>query len=472
MEEKVSSERESSISYYIFEFHQGHVPQVLWNYGSQIEDVNGLMWYAVTTPAVQESNLDNTKPSTLHSSYKNNDFVAFYELVPDVEARGFTRTVCICALSSTDINAISSNTDFENRVLELFQSSVEKAYPVFKKEMEKYVGSLQATIKASTANYELLKNIEDEITNVIKNLDITPDTTQEEQAPEKFTQINNDLRDVTSLFGFDELIKGLTEISNDTLYSSEIARIHKYAYYKESKLGINFGGITGEKYPSFVSFAFKHKKETKKDRFTLVSLLKSRNFQHIVFSILSGIPFIIESRSPEAMILARKFSAFVPCFEESSLVFINEENVKTSKISSIGKSIIICLSLEKDCDQSFAILNLNKCYYEGPLCPFRSFVFTELSPATNNEASFLLLVFSRLKELSTKFVSVCETLASQNISDMDAIYKLIVSCGFNEFDFLVLQYWTSCLAKYENISTIQMPKSAPLPEGIVAYFEE
>ena len=115
---------------------------------------------------------------------------------------------------------------------------------------------------------------------------------------------------------------------------------------------------------------------------------------------------------------------------------------------------------------------MDKCYYEGPLCPTKSFVFSELSPVTNNDASFLLLAFTRLSETGSRFINSVYTLTTHNISDLDVISKMLTACGFNEFDLLILQYWMSCLAKYKNVDIIPMPKSLPLPEGIVAYFED
>jgi hypothetical protein len=469
--ENIEYRTDGNITYYIFEFHQGHLPQVLWNSGPPIEDVDGLMWYSVTTPVVQESDLDNTKPSVYHSTYKSNDFVAFYQLIPDVEARGFTRTVCVCVLSKKDINAITRNTDFEDKVAHLFRNSVEKAYPSFRKEMEEYVGALQSTIKSYPESADLLKQIEEEILTIANKLNITPDTTQKEKSPEVFSRINNDLRDVKTLFDFDGLVSGLLDVSHETFDSCECAKIQKFAHYHENKPNLNFGGITGDTYPKFAGLIFKFKEEVKNDRFTLTSLLKSKNFQHILFSVLCGIPLIIESKNPNASILARKFSTFVPFFEESSLEVINEENVKTTRIAKMKKSIFVCLSLIRDSDQSFAILNLDKCHYEGPLCPAKSFVFSELSPALINDVSFLLLVFSRLKDLGTKFVNIISTLNRKSISDLDVISRTFSMNGFNDFDLSVLQYWMTCLVKYENVDVVPMPKTNPLLEGIVAYFE-
>ena len=475
----------SSYSCYIFEFHQGNIPQILWNSGPSIKNVDELMWYVVTTPAAQDSNLSNSPPSIFSSYFDSNYFVSFYMLIPDSEARGFTRTVSVCICGKKQIENTLRSNGIINEIAILFQKSVQDSLPSFKKEISEYVGSLKSTMKENPDFVSLLSSIELEIKPLMESLNIESDINQKAQSPEKFTKINNDLRDVKNLFNFDALVKGLEDILDKCNKNMSIlCKIMKYGQYNEDRPYFDFGNIPGSDFPNFAKQVFEYNSKIYSQKSKLDVLIKSKIFYHIIYSLLSGFPLIIESKDnfDDAIILGKKFSLFIPFFQQSSIFIQSNTNNETDnqndalKMSEVvlNNQISICRCLIRESIHGYAsYLNIDKCFYEGSLCPQQSFIFSnfDFSDLTK-EASILLLSFTRLKDLGNRYVQLIQKIIEQNTEYMRDMKKFLYNLGYNEADSPILQNWIYSASKEFDFSVVVFPQIPVVPEGILVYYEE
>ena len=479
----------TTFSCYIFEFHQGHIPEILWNCGDSIQNVDELMWYVVTTPAAQDSNISNSAPSIFSSYFDSNYFISFYMLIPDSEARGFTRTVSVCICSKKEMESTLRANGYINEISNLFQKSVQDSLPSFKIEMSRYIGSLKATMKEYPESIPLLHSIETEIQPLIELINIEPDLNQKAETPEKYSKINNDLRDVKKLFNFDSLIQGLEDIlSRCNNNMNVINQIMNFSQYNENTPFFDFGNIPGDSFPIFAKQAFDYNSEIYPQKTKLNVLMKSKIFHHILYSLLSGFPLVIESNEhfDDAIILGKKFSLFIPFFQQSSLYIqdfnnhrssdgnteIDNEPLKLSK--ALKNPITICRNIIKESIHEYvSYLNIDKCFYEGPLCPQQSLIFNEFDFSNlTNESSYLLLSFARLKELGNKYVYLVEKILEQNHEYMKDMKKFLNTYGYNEADSPILQNWIYSVSKQFNFPVVVFPQIPVVPEGILVYYEE
>ncbi|EAY07784.1 hypothetical protein TVAG_000680 [Trichomonas vaginalis G3] len=456
---KKAKQENQLISCYMFEFHQGNHPEIFWKYGKQIEFLDDIMWYTVTTPIAQDSKLCSPECSIFVTTFDHYKLYSFYLLVPGVEARGFTRTVCLCVTIDIKTKVINLPKKFIDLIQDYFIKSVIPSYEPFKKEFSDYIGSLIATVKAFPDSEVYINPIINEITPIAKGLNVEVNMNQQPKKPELFNQINNDLRKVESLFDFDTLTEQISSIMNTLDVILPYGNIFELKYI-DTKQFLNFGGIYGQNYADYVIDLFQRAEEINSQKYNLISLLKSHVFHHCVNCIFQSIPLVIESPDIQSCKeLARKFSIFVPNFTNDCLNQVDkvDDNVITEK-----HSIIITKHVDRDMNRIVGILNPELGYYEGPLCPYHSIVDRAFGFQTKTDISFLINCLSRLKEIEYKFVAFMFKIKEEN--------SLQDNPNISIFDKQTLSNWNNMMLLSGVSSSIQTVEQIPISWGIVAYY--
>ena len=459
-------EKELPFIIYVFEFHQGSQPVILYHNGKNVQNEDKLLWYVVTTPAAQDSNLINQHTSIFYSTFDNFHIAAFYLLIPDIQARGFTRTVSICICSELDFQMCIINNSIDKKISQYFEESVHNHFSNFLEKMSQYVGGLEATIKEDSKHADLLQQIKIEIMPIIKSLSIEPDLTQQSRNVKEFTEINNDLRDVTELFDFKLLINNIEQLLTKELFP-KTTNMYK-AKYDEQFPYLDFGGINGEKYPIFVKEIFDHSEEINKQKHKMLYLMKTKIFHHCIYTLLTGKTLVIESSSYESVeLLAKHFTLFVPFFNDDDL-YISKEPVIASDIRQY--SIVIAPSIERNSPQFVSILNTNLGYYEGTICPSTSIIYREFNFKVTTETSLLLLSFNRLKSIGNLFISIMHSWFLNVPNSKDKMKKeMREEFHLSDADESLFAFWINCVIRGQQKRVVLLSNPALAGVGIVTY---
>ena len=464
----MEEEKGAPYSLYIFEFHQGHQPVILYQSGVPINVDDAFTWYIVTTPAAQDNKLYDQQASVFYSKFNSNYVIVFYLLVPDVEARGFTRTVSICISSDKYIHIDFMTKGIVNQISEVFKKTIEKGFSVFSSEMAAYVGSLDASISAYPEAKEILLPIRNEITPIIEPLNIIPDNTQASKTPESFNTIKYELRDIKALFDYEGLIKNLHEILNNSSISG-LTNLNM-AKYDEKGPFVDFGGINGNKYYSFVEKIMYNSTKINNQKYKLISLMKPKVFHHCIYSILTGRTLVIESNSGEnAKEIAEKFAIFVPFYDESCFkIFDHEINAANVK----RYSIVVAPKVVRDAPEFVSILNTDLGYYDGVICPSSSMIFRNFDFNVKTESSLLLLSFNRLKEMGNMFILTMYMWTKNVPNTIEKKKAGMQRSNLSEADEEIYLFWMHCYFGIRVKKTILLSNPAIAGVGIVTYFGE
>ena len=389
---------------FLFEFHQGNQPRTVWKHGPEINFLDELMWYVVTIPAVQDASISRFRPVSLISMFKNMHFLAIYGIIPDIEARGFSRTVCLCILHDEPVFYqfyVNGVIDQLNNVVKQIRES---ALPCFSRQLSEYSGRLSATINVSPESANLLRNIELELQVLLKEMEIIPDMNQQSDCIDFFNKINNDLRPIEQLFDFKYLKSSIENILHNISICMFSGIVCGKAGYRESMPSLSFAGIGNLQdslpYQKFASLLLSNSSLIDNNRYSMVNLIKSRIIHHCAYTLMTGRSLVIESDNPSAICsFAKRFSLFIPFFDSTHFLCLNEA-VDSSTIPH--RYIIVSPCYSRDNQDKVSVLNYDKGFYEGVICPSTSFIYKDFDfKSIKKETSLLLYIYQRIKELSS-----------------------------------------------------------------------
>lgn len=457
LQTKIETQR--YISCYMFEFHQGNHPEVIWQLGPKLDNCDDIMWYTVTTPVAQDSPLCSNDCSLFVATFEFYKIYSFYSLVPDVQARGFTRTLCLCVAIDTRSKRFDLPLDTITKISEIFKKSVETSYDSFKKDFSNHIGSLNATLASYPESSNFINSIINEIIPIAKSLNVTPNENMGPKKPEYFNQINNDLRKVDTLFDISILINGMTAIFDEIIDIIPYGKVF-LASYPETKKYLHFGGISGDNYSNAIINILKNSHSINNSQYLISSYQKSRVLQHCIYSIFRCIPLVIETSDKEAAIsLAKKFSIYVPGYTENKMVYVD----KITEPSILEKySLIVTNYIDRNIERMVSILNPELKYYEGPLCPVESIVDRGFNFETNSDSTFMIFSLMKLKDIENKFVTFVKL---HNVDN-----SLQDNLHINFYDKQLLSNWNDMMLLKGLSNVIQMVDQSSIPWGIASFY--
>lgn len=127
----------------LFEFQQGSQPRVVWRYGEMDEKVESdFVWYIISVPSIVETQNILPKPTFITSTYDSFSYSAVYAQIPDIEARGFSRSICLVIVSKKEEIIFAVRSLFYTEFGKVIDAARENAAALFLSEIDAHIESL------------------------------------------------------------------------------------------------------------------------------------------------------------------------------------------------------------------------------------------------------------------------------------------------------------------------------------------
>ena len=418
-------------NYYVglFEFPQGSSPKILWdNKGKSVTNRQEFLLFVVNIPTNIRDNFNDPKPTIIKSEYMNATFLGVYVQIPDIQARGFSRSIVlvIAHQDSRMIGYIYSKLldDFVSFAIELQTNASE----IFPDDLMQYAASLQETVKKNPESRQLLASKMEELNQILKRMGINEITTTnaQEQPPEYFTQINNDLRSILTLTHF-------RDVKNDIILfvdSLPIDLLQCNAMWKAQNCLLNVINASHDDLASEFQILFKNKR--------IFDCLYSLYTGHSLY-ILSSKPGLGTSVG-EKIVSLSPFETILPlCTVDTRMK---------------DPCVILTGEFDPSKHPNDSCLDLDNDKYYGSRCPLESILYKELPKVENHSTSLLMMMFSNdLKRIGSRFIRKTIEMsarAPQTRQRMDAQMK---SIGFTEYDTPLIEYWSVLLSQQDNVDS-------------------
>ena len=381
----------------MYEFHQGSEPLMLWSTGA-CEGVteDAFKWAIVSAPAVPEDAGLCPPVSRVVSQLNKMWYVAFHSAVPDVDARGFSRIVSLAVgHTSKELVHASQCSPVLDRCEEVLLGMQERAMNKFRRECGVRYWELTQVLE----KHPNLEQKAAEMKALMDKWGIVPVVGSAEGIDvQKFSDINNDLRSMMELVELD--CGGLEKVVGMFARDEKASLVRARGSCQKTMLSLDFGGSVS-RYSDVWARLFNKGAEMSGDRFRLIDFVEDRIFSHMIFSLFGGATLVVKSQTlfEKAVRFGEKMCLFVPMFEEEWLHVCDEIDVGDCfQYSIVVTKKLMNLTIDHDL---IALLDFDKNFYRGPICPESSSVeaiFGSLYGAPS-EFSFLMLAMDRLAEI-------------------------------------------------------------------------
>ena len=413
----------------LFEFPQGSSPKIVWdNKGKSVSNREAFLLYVVNIPTDLRINTYNPKPTLIKSEFMGATFIAAYVQIPDIEARGFARSIVLVIAhhEAKMIGYIYANLldQFESIALELQENASDK----FPKDLSEYASSMRKTMENNPNSAQLLRSKSEELKNLMKKVGIEEDESDsgQEQTSDYFLRINNELRSIITLTRFKDVKNSFLTF----IYSLPKDVLQCNSMWNAQECLMNVINSSHDDLASDFQVLFKNK----------------RIFD-CIYTLLTGHSlYIISSKPGLSQSIGSKFAALTPFESSFPLVSVDME--------IIDPSIVIAANFEPSLHTNDSCLDMDKDKYIGIKCPSESILYKELPKTDNHSTQLLLMMFSNdLKKIGSRFIRKTIEMsarAPQTRERMDAQMKTI---GFAECDLPLIQYWSKILHEQEDIDS-------------------
>ena len=456
----------------LYEFHQGQVPRAHWHYGN-LENINesDFMWIAISAPGVPETTKLCPKPTTISSKYKNYYFLGFYCSIPDSDARGFSRSICL-VISNQKQELIDDLfcCDFLESFLVKLQDF---AMNIFQDEIGMKLETMNYLCNVYGKTHSQLQPIFEEMKKIYEStgLNVEIDYTKEFEGlePDKVSIINNDLRDLTEITNFVEYEEELNNFFMKLNNSVESTLSLKYKGKNILPTIMLFGDVEDE---DQFSKLLGMENKFNESKFKMLDFRESGVFHHIVYSLMSGRTLIIESSYiKDAIFLGERFSYLIPFFKKN-LFYVSEDPISLEE--SLQYLIVITTKFKINLAESdrVAYLNLNKNYYRGPICSQQSIIYQVLDiKKITTEYELVLALLNMLETLKLNILELSYFVDNvpTKLSRIKANWNFTTLSG-NETDFKIYEYWLYSINNKQKGRTIVLNQKLKTGTGIVTFY--
>ena len=460
----------------LFEFCQGTLPHTIWEDGfASVSNYDYFKLFLVNGQAPYAPlSIENPEPTVVVSTFENLSYIAIYSFILDIEAKNFVRPI-VLVFANMNPDIISNvNFLYLNKMINFIKEFTKSASNLFPNDLKDYANSLLKCIEQNPKRAQQLQKKMDQVKQLLDlyNVkDIDPKNGYN-KPPEYFLLVHNDLRPLQKLTNLAYISAQLDHLLSNlptTLLCSSIA---SHADVVESDPRFTFAGV--DKFHGFSTLAFKlfsHNYED--DRYSIRSFVKTPPegvFKYCAFTLLSGQPLIIVSENTDvAVSLANKFSVLVPFFRDEYLVVLKEAT--TSFCLKYAIVVLQNLIRDESCEY-VSVLNLDKNFYQGEMCPQNSFVMTKLTKlVTVSERAFLISLYSELKRISTDFVMKLAMEANKTENNPDKLFKALKDVGLEKDDEPIFKYWLNCFFNKTRCKPI-LRFTGTKPTGKIIKFQE
>ena len=421
--------------YYValFEFAQGSCPKIVWDNDSKsVSNRDAFLLYVVNTPTDLGICKYKPKPTIIKSEFSGLFYIAVYVIIPDCEARGFSRQVVLVIAHPLPkmINFVfqHSLSEFLGFAVKL-QNNASEIFPI---EISRYALNLKLTIEKYPESEELLQSKANELSYMLKEIDITdadPKYRGEDKKPEYFTRINNELRS----------IKKLTNLKDEK--EKILAFVDKLP---TDPIQCNAQLRTPTHLSSIVDAM--HTKETGK----FLLLIKSKLIYDCLYTLFSGHSlYIVGSDQADACGVAYRIAAMCPFDKKFPVVDIAEK-----PLGSTSTDIVLCMNFDQERDPTGSCLDLDADTYKGTKCPTDSILVKELPKNIDHSLPVLVMLFSNeVKKIGAKFVRKTLEMSSRAKQTRERMMMQMKSIGFSISDEPIIKNFASVISTKKEIDS-------------------
>lgn len=389
----------------LIEFHQENGPVEYWRYGEPpLENTKDLHWAIISVQAIPDSLILDPSLTVICSSYLGIHYVANYISIPDTKARGFSRVLCffVANRSKVLINSLFHSNEhaiIRNLVTQMFNNALER----FRIDVAIYAQQLRKAVSSHSTTHPHLINLEEEVKPYLRKLNVLISDSANEEIinPNDFISVGVELQSIKEITKFDSISHLLTKVLKelDEPYISRNIRLKRDSTTNHSMFCFlkTFDNCceSGSKYK-------------------LLPIVKSTILPQIIYSLMAGRTFVIESKdysSIDLMSFVYKFCIFVPGFKENCIARFSEEKTIDSIIQY---SIVIVPSLirNSEFEENVAILNTDQEVFEGPICSPKSAIFNsfDVSQIKTEYSALLALIEIMTSFSTTNSLKMCDLL--------------------------------------------------------------
>ena len=400
-EELAGSISSPNLFFALYEFHQGKEPVTIFSKGELIGDEVKMKWAVAGQPVVPDGAGLCPPVSRVLSQGGAMSYVSFYTAIPDVDARGFSRSVSfvIAHPSKVLIHAMQCSPVLD-RVEEVLMRWQRSAMEKFRVEFGPRFWEISQIVEGRpelVARYNEMKRIVSEWEIAV----VEPEDATRDIDPAKFNDINNDLRDISELANISET--DLDGILSAFVKDERAALIREMANPVKCQVSMDFGGIESS-YPEAMSDMFERAGEFETDMFKVRSFVEDGILAHMIFSILSGATLVVRSSKhfEEAIKFAKKMCLFVPAFIPEYLFVC--DTIKADdcyEFAVVATKTLEGITFDHNV---IAFLDLDENFYRGPICPQSSYVRQIIAHTCSHvgEFSFLMTAIKRMEIADNK----------------------------------------------------------------------
>ena len=406
----------------LFEFLQGSQPRVVWRYGEMDQKTeSNFVWYIMSVPTLIDTQDILPKPTFISSSFENYSFQAVYASIPDIEARGFSRSICLVIASKNTETIFSIKNLFVEEFGHVIDCARENAANLFLSEIDPHIEAIKAALQTPSKEQEQLSAKLDRLMELkehfpMENAKLIP-ISKERCYNNALLFINNDLRKIEFIIDFSVLQNQIIAILRQMSLPNSILMSHILT-------------------PSYFSNIYVPSLNIPEDR-SLIFLHKNGILKHALFSLLSGKTIILVCSNIESILpLSISLVELLPFrWEDDIYSFSNSIKIQDCLRYSVVTAPSIIEEKDNQNSKLVSIIDFNKGKYIGTKCPEKSTVSKFPFNPKNTEGIFWIRLnynINLLKEKIERFAIIQLSRAPRSRRDVLSLFELIGLSGVDE----------------------------------------
>lgn len=427
----------------LIEFHQGSPIIKIWSQNLLHINITDFCYYVGNMHSIGKVGEIFIPPTITQSSFNGIPYFSITIQIPDVEARGFLRSITLIVAHDRIKPIISED------IIKIMKQFQENALKLFLKEIPRFflgVKYLCENLKETDMGKPTLVTMLQEMEPILQQFNINIENSERDETVslKKIVTVNNELRDVRKLIEWEENLNELTRIISSLNLSPDISSSEN-----QNEIEFGFSSISHQKIFYFTSnnsinFASFDQK-----------ICQNGIFGHLIFSLLAGFKInLVSSDFEKTLQLAEILVNFIPMFQESDLKILNE-NENKNVINS--QKIIISKNSAFDNIESekVSIFDLNENYYQGLVCGENSFVWQFAKINKNvNLRTFAAKTSFKLKSFADKFVRFVFIFMKNEFQNQHQFYSMLDLNGFQKDDLPIFCHWLNLIPSFKSIASL------------------
>ena len=383
-EKGVLAEGSSNIYAAFFEFMQGSSPQVIWRSTSienSVEDA--FCWFVMSTPRIPGAEEDVARPLIAKSFMGTIHYIGFYISVADIESRGFSRWLCFAVASRDQTVVEHVNALYKDKFSSILEKMFEKSWNYFGSQIDPFVQLIDQYLESNQSSddkpfLQQLQGKKDKLEEYRKQFPRKFFDKQYHPTNAALAQVNNQLRDISTLIDLNEFLPEIESILKDLdMKPYELAY---RALIRDDEFDIRNGSV--------------------------LSIIKSDSMlMDLLFSMNCGKTLVIlaPEQNPSAVHLMDALSSLL-LFRWNDDCTLYHEAKRPEEV--LGHNIVVVPSLIEGDKSCVSVLDIESFEFKTEFrCPSRSFIhrIVDQTVSSERDETFDLFLRYALLEMRDKF---------------------------------------------------------------------